>query len=208
MAGQVFPTKSNLMQCRRSLELAKLGYELLDRKRNIMMREMMQLMDRVSGIQSTIDATFADAYQALMRANMTIGQNTVNQIAAAMPVTDDITLLYRSVMGIEMPDVRLAPSAPSIQYGFHYTNLALDDAYMKFLRVKQLTAEAAAVENSVYKLAYAIKQSQKRANALSNIVIPRLESTIRYITSYLEEKERDEFTAQKVIKNRKSRGDD
>lgn len=204
MASQIFPTKSNLLQCRRSLNLAKLGYELLDRKRNIMMREMMQLIDKVSGIQSRIDSTFADAYKALMRANMTIGQSTVNQIATSTPVSDDITLLYRSVMGIEMPDIRVAPSNPSIYYGFQSTNLDLDDAYMKFLKVKQLTVEAAAVENSVYKLAYAIKQSQKRANALSNIVIPRLEGNIRYITSYLEEKERDEFTAQKVIKSRKS----
>lgn len=58
-----------------------------------------------------------------------------------------------------------------------------------------LTVKAAAVENSVYRLAYAIKQAKKRANALRNIVIPQLEETVRYIASYLEEKERDEFTS-------------
>jgi H(+)-transporting ATP synthase, vacuolar type, subunit D len=202
MPGQIFPTKSNLIQCKRSLSLAKLGYELLDRKRNIMTREMMQLMNSASDIQGSIDATFATAYQALMRANMTIGQHTVSRIAESTPVADDVTLLYRSVMGIEMPSVRLAEQTPSIHYGFDHTNVYLDDAYIKFLKVKQLTAEVAAMENSVYKLAHAIKQSQKRANALSNIVIPKLEGDIRYITACLEEKERDEFTAQKVIKSR------
>jgi len=202
MPGQIFPTKSNLIQCKRSLSLAKLGYELLDRKRNIMTREMMLLMNSATDIQGTIDATFANAYQALMRANMTIGQHTVSRIAESTPVADDVTLLYRSVMGIEMPSVRLREQKPSIHYGFDHTNVYLDDAYIKFLKVKQLTAEVAAIENSVYKLAHAIKQSQKRANALSNRVIPKLEGDVRYITASLEEKERDEFTAQKVIKSR------
>ena len=39
--AQVFPTKANLMATQKSLDLAKLGYELMDRKRNILVREMM-----------------------------------------------------------------------------------------------------------------------------------------------------------------------
>ena len=42
--AQVFPTKANLMATQKSLDLAKLGYELMDRKRNILVREMMQLI--------------------------------------------------------------------------------------------------------------------------------------------------------------------
>ena len=105
--ANISPTKSNLMQCRKSLSLANLGYELLDRKRNIMMREMMQLIDKVSEIQGRIDKTFAEAYDALMHANMTIGANSVSQIAGGAEITDDVTVLYRSVMGIELPTVTL-----------------------------------------------------------------------------------------------------
>ena len=46
--AQVFPTKSNLMSTKKSLDLAKLGYDLLDRKRNILVHEMMQLIDKAS----------------------------------------------------------------------------------------------------------------------------------------------------------------
>ena len=48
MAQQVFPTKSNLMATKRSLALATQGYDLMDRKRNILVREMMQLIDRAA----------------------------------------------------------------------------------------------------------------------------------------------------------------
>ena len=76
----------------------------------------------------------------------------------------------------------------------------LDECYLKFYRVKELTRRLAEVETSIYRLADAIKKTQKRANALQNIVIPGLDGTIRFITDALEEKEREEFARLKVIK--------
>jgi len=72
---------------------------------------------------------------------------------------------------------------------------------MNFLKVKELTIKLAEIENSVYKLAYAVKRTQKRVNALKNIVIPRFEKNIHSISGSLEEKEREEFSRLKVIKN-------
>ena len=45
MQTNVSATKANLMAIRRSLELAQTGYDLMDRKRNILIREMMGLID-------------------------------------------------------------------------------------------------------------------------------------------------------------------
>ena len=61
------------------------------------------------------------------------------------------------------------------------------------------------LENSVYRLANAIKKTQRRANALKNIIIPRFESTVKFISDSLEEKEREEFSRMKVIKVVKKR---
>ena len=63
----------------------------------------------------------------------------------------------------------------------------------------------AEVENSVYRLANAIRKAQKRANALKNIVIPDFEKTVKFISDSLEEKEREEFSRQKVIKANKQK---
>ena len=201
------PTKSNLMAMKKSLGLARLGYDLLDRKRNIMMREMMKLIDDVNEIQGQIETTFAEAYESLQKANMTLGQNDVFRIAMSRNESDDVLIRYRSVMGIEIPDVKLTDEIRMPGYGFTSTNPLLDETYIRFVKVKQLAVKVAAVENSVYRLARAIKQSQKRANALKNIVIPNLEESIHYITGYLEEKERDEFTTLKVVKEQKKKKD-
>ena len=63
------------------------------------------------------------------------------------------------------------------------------------------------METSIYRLAVAIRKTQKRANALQNIVIPGLDGTIRVITDALEEKEREEFVRLKVIKRTKAEQD-
>ena len=73
MAEQIFPTKGNLIACKKNLTLAKLGFDLLDRKRNVLMREMMKLIDEAAGMQRAIGDTFIKAYKALESANITLG---------------------------------------------------------------------------------------------------------------------------------------
>ena len=202
MADQVFPTKGNLINTKKSLDLAKVGFELLDRKRNIIVREMMQLIDRAAVIQSQIDSCYAEAYQALQRANVAHG--VCDDIAASVPVENGLELTVRSVMGVEIPMVKLDAEPVSLRYGFMSTSSLVDEAYIKFDRVKKLTAELAEVENSVYRLATAVNKTRKRANALKNIIIPRLTSTVKFITDSLEEKEREDFSRLKVIKAQKN----
>ena len=60
-------------------------------------------------------------------------------------------------------------------------------------------------ENSVYRLADSIKKTQKRANALKNIMIPRFEETVKFISDALDEKDREEFSRLKVIKKKKQK---
>ena len=202
MAQQVFPTKGNLIQTRKTLELAKVGFELLDRKRNIIVREMMTLIDRASTIQDEIDSVYGTAYQALQKAN--IAHGVVSDIAQSVPVETGLSLDQRSIMGVEIPLVKLSPQPVELSYGFMQSSSLVDEAYIEFDRVKKLTAELAEVENSVYRLATAINKTQKRANALKNIIIPNLTSTVKFIADSLEEKEREEFSRLKVIKAKKN----
>lgn len=199
--GERAPTKSNLIAAKHSKQLAEMGYELMDRKRNILVRELMGLIDRATELQSRIDSTFSEAYGALRIAS--ISMTGYGDIAASIPVDDSIKLRYRSVMGVELPTVS-ADAEPEgiLPYGLVGTTSSLDDAYVKFRRVKALVIEMAELENSIYRLAYSIEKSRKRANALRNIVIPGLDSDISRITEILEEKDREEFVRLKVVKNK------
>ena len=137
--AQVFPTKSNLMSTKKSLDLAKLGYDLLDRKRNILVHEMMQLIDKASKIQQEIDETYSKAYLALQRANVTLGMCA--EFAQAIPVDESLDIDLRSVMGVELPVVTLGDEKLDMYYGLNSTNSQLDEAYLSFVQVKHMTAE-------------------------------------------------------------------
>ena len=86
MDPNTFPTKGNLILAKNSLKLSRQGYELMDKKRNILIREMMELIDQAKDIQTQIDVTFRTAYTALQKANMEIGIAFVQQIACTVPV--------------------------------------------------------------------------------------------------------------------------
>ncbi len=203
MSPQVFPTKNNLINTQKSLALAKLGYDLMDRKRSILVREMMLMIDRAAIIQANIAATYAEAYAALQRAHITLG--VCRESAMTIPVDDGLEMDFRSVMGVELPTVTLAERPVEIYYGLDLTNSQLDETYLKFDEVKRLTVELAEVESCVYRLADAIKKTQKRTNALDNVIIPRFKSTVKFITGALEEKDREDFSRLKVIKRNKER---
>lgn len=200
--AQTAPTKGNLNAAKRSRALAETGYELMDRKRNILIREIMGLMDEAEELQERIDRTFSEAYASMRLAEISMGGSASNA-AGAVPVDDSFGLRFRSVMGVELPHVSSEPKEPSgPPYGLAFTSSDLDDAYFKFAAVKELICELAETENCIYRLAYAIKKAQKRANALQNIVIPGLDTEIARISDALEEKEREEFVRLKVVKGR------
>ncbi len=205
--AQTAPTKGNLNAAKRSRALADNGYELMDRKRNILIREIMELMDEAEDLQERIDSTFSEAYASMRLAEISMG-GSAQSGANAVPIDDSFSIRFRSVMGVELPVVSAEPEEPSgPPYGLAFTSSDLDDAYFKFAEVKELIRELAETENCIYRLACAIKKAQKRANALQNIVIPGLDSEIARISDALEEKEREEFVRLKVVKAREPEDD-
>ena len=184
---------------KRALKLSQSGYELMDRKRNILISEMMKQADQVKLVRDQIADAYRLGYYLLEQANLYTGQ--LGSVLDEISIETGIQVTYRSVMGVEVPHVIWQkPDEVTIPYGLESTNSRIDEAYIQCQKVKELTMVLAEVDSSVYRLADAISKTQKRANALKNIVIPRYEAEIREISDQLEEKEREEFSRMKVIK--------
>ena len=203
MDPREFPTKGNLMLAKNSLALARQGYDLRDKKRNVLLKELMALIDEAKEIQEQIDSTFTKAYACLQRANIEHGISKVQQLAFTVPIEESIRIQTRSIMGTEIPHVKYDEKENNLTYSFSTTSESIDIAREAFREVKDLTIKLSMVENSAYRLASNIKKTQKRANALKNITIPMYTNLVHNINNALEEKEREEFTRLKVIKNMK-----
>ena len=158
MDPNTFPTKGNLILAKNSLALSRQGFELMDKKRNILIREMMELIDQAKDIQAQIDETFRAAYAALQMANMEMGIAFVEQVSHTVPIENSIRIKTRSVMGTEIPLVEYDKNKNAPTYAYYSTRMSLDQAKAAFERVKELSIQLSMIENSAIRLANNIKR--------------------------------------------------
>lgn len=200
MESKFTPTKGNLLSSKSYLSFAKTGFSLLDKKQNILIKELMALVGRADEIRKKIDNIYAEAYSALQQAN--VSMKNCREVTMSVPPRDGLSLSFRSVMGVEIPIFNFEESKDSkLPFGLYDSNSYLDEAYFRFKEVLSLTIRYAEIENSIYRLARVIKKTKKRANALKNSIIPKFSHAVKFIGEALEEKEREEFSRLKVIKN-------
>ena len=194
----IVPTKSNLMAAQKSLKLAKLGYELMDRKKNILTKELLALAEDAKNVRADVDKAYLEAYESLKYAEMTLGR--CGTFAMSVPLDNSLNVKTRSVMGVELPEISHEKTKLYPYFGLDCTNEYLDEAYINFNKAKELTVKLTEIETNVKRLADAVRKTQKRANALSNVQIPMLTERIKFISEALDEKEREDFSRMKVIK--------
>jgi len=204
MIQNIAPTKSNLLRTKDNLKLSRTGYNLIDKKRTVLIKEMMQQIEKAKEIQSDVKELFEKAYNVLQEANITMGVRQVQDIALSIDKAEHFDITYKSIMGLDVPSVKYEKKVLRPHYSMYMTGEAIDEAIMIFQKIKRLTYRLAETENTVYKLSIEIKKNQKRANALEKMQIPNLEETVKYISESLEEKEREDFYRLKKIKKRKA----
>ena len=203
MATKLAPTRGNLVNLTRSMKMAQSGHDLLDQKRQVLMMELVRFIDSAKTIQSDVEHIFSEAYDSLQKANISLGIDIVEDISEAVPITSDITVRLRSVMGVEIPDVDQLKADTVPSYSFYGSSGAMDAAYSNFRKVMVLLAQLAEVETSVYRLAVQIRKTHRRVNALEKVVIPSNKAEIRFISDVLEEGEREDFTRMKMAQKKK-----
>ncbi|MFA9397378.1 MAG: V-type ATP synthase subunit D [Clostridiaceae bacterium] len=196
----IAPTKANLISAQSSLSFSQSGFELLDKKRNVLIREMMSYVSTAEELQNRINTIFDEAYDSLQKANITLGISHVEDIAMTIPEANDYSAIFKSVMGVEVPHISYDKKNIEPRYSFFRTNSAMDIAYEKFNEVKYLIYELAEIENAVYRLAIEVKKTQRRANALENIQIPKFKEIVKSISDTLDEKDREDFFRLKIVK--------
>lgn len=204
MAIKITPTKANLIKSKGHLDFSQKGFELLDKKRTILIQEIMQLVKESEQIEKEIGQLFAEAYEALQQASISMGLNHLEEFALAVEPEMPFDIRVRGVMGVDIPELIYAEESGKLwPYGFYENNPALDVALQKFAKVKYLSYQLAQLETTAFKLSVEIKKTQKSANALEKIQIPRLKAEIKYIQDTIEEKEREEFFRLKKVKSKR-----
>lgn len=195
-------TKLNLIQTKKTLSEAESGRDILERKRDVLMRELRNSIFEAEKAREDLNEALAKAYQNLRQASMVKGSEAVENVALGSNIEIDFLLDYRSIMGVTVPVVEFQGEADvKPDYGFLNTSAELDMAFKQFYEALDLIASLARAEGIAIQLANDIKKTQRRVNALNQVVIPNYRKTVKLIEAVLEERELEEFIRTKRIKN-------
>lgn len=198
----VAPTKTNYLSLQRQLEFAQEGYDLLEQKRQILVFELMSRIGRARDAERRLEEAMAGAHAALRDALLEMGGDAVERAAVGVRADHGVEVGDEGLMGIRLPTVEARVAEVGVQFGVTGTSAHADRAMDRFARALDLVALLAELENAVLRLARELKRTMRRVNALSKVFIPDYSETLDYITSNLEERERESLIIMKMIKDR------
>lgn len=194
------PTRSNQLLVSQRLALARRGYNLLDRKRDVLVIEIMRMISDAERVQEQIQERFRRAYEAIEEARVVEGIERLHRLALSKPYEIDMRITPRSVMGVVIPTVTCRMPARRPLYGFGDSSVMLDQATQAWSEVLALIGELAEKVTAAWRLALELRRTQRRVNALENVFIPAYEETLAFIRDTLEEKDREDLFRMKRAK--------
>jgi V/A-type H+-transporting ATPase subunit D len=204
MIEGINPTRMELLKLKDREKLAVKGYSLLKEKRNALIMEFFNILERVKGSRENVEEKLKEAFEDLTAAQVIMGDLAVNKAALSVKESVSVDIDSRSIMGVVVPVVEstTSPERTVVERGYSFvdTSVKLDEAAKKFEESIALIIELGEIEKTIILLAGEIESTKRRVNALEHIIIPRLENTVKYIEMRLEEMERENFVRLKMIK--------
>ena len=193
------PTRMELLSLKNRTKLAVKGHGLLKEKRDALIKEFFDILDRVKGIRENAELSLKEANDALVEAQIAMGDLAVKKAALSVKESIDVDITSRSVMGVAVPVTNVKMEKRSIidrGYGFSDTTIQLDEAAKKFEESLKYLIELGEVEKTIFLLAEEIEATKRRV-----IMIPRFQNTEKYIDMRLQEMERENFVRLKMIRS-------
>ena len=198
------PTRMELLALKKRQNLAVKGHSLLKEKRDALIKEFFDILDRVKGARSDVELTLNEAYEALTLAQIQLGDLAVQKTALSVKESVDVNVTSRNIMGVPVPLCDTEFDSRTLVdrgYGFSDTTIQLDEAAKKFEESLKYLIELGEVEKTIFLLADEIESTKRRVNALEHVMIPKLENTVKSIDMRLQEMERENFVRLKMIRS-------
>jgi V/A-type H+-transporting ATPase subunit D len=206
MAEDVKPTRKNLMQIEERIELSERGHDTLEKKRDGLIMEFMEILDQAQDVRSDMEANYEDAQRAIDMARTMEGDVAVRGAASALKEHPEITTQSKNIMGVVVPQIESTKVRKDLQergYGVLGTSARIDEAADAYEQLLESVILAAEVETAMKKMLDEIETTKRRVNALEFKLLPDLEENQEYIEQKLEEQEREEIFRMKKIKAKK-----
>lgn len=197
------PTKANLMKAKAQLDLINEGYEILDKKRKALIGQYNAKIDQRNELNEIVNSSIKDVKKAVKKASATIGEDKLKSISLSVPLDDSISLIDKKFMQTKIYEISFEEKKLELSYSLNLTNSLFDIALISLNELKSKVYKLAELDTTINNLNVEIKKTSKKVNSLEKVQIPNYNKIIKSISSQIEEKEREEFSKTKMIKDRK-----
>ena len=208
MAEDVKPTRKNLMHIEERIELSERGHDTLEKKRDGLIMEFMDILDQAMDVRKDLEASYDRAQRSMDMARAMEGDVAVRGAAAALKDHPELTTQSKNIMGVVVPQIESSKVRKDLDergYGVLGTSARIDEAAGAYEDLLEKIILAAEVETAMKKLLDEIETTKRRVNALEFKLLPELHDNKEYIEQKLEEQEREEIFRMKKIKAKKER---
>lgn len=206
MARDVKPTRKELMQIEDRIDLSERGHGTLEKKRDGLIMEFMDILDKAQDVRGELSADYERAQRTINMARAMEGDVAVRGAASALKEQPEITTESKNIMGVVVPQIessRVSKTLDQRGYGILGTSARIDEAAEAYEDLLEQIIVAAEVETAMKKMLQEIETTKRRVNALEFKLLPELYDNKAYIEQKLEEQEREEIFRLKKIKGKK-----
>jgi V/A-type H+-transporting ATPase subunit D len=198
----ISPTRMNLITTKRRIAMAKRGYNVLKRKREVLVIEFLHLLKESRQDRGYLNKLMFNAYRSVTIASAYVGDFELQSTALHVPEAEKISITLKGVMGVQIPEILKAEGIGKSSYSLMSTSIAVDDINESFTKALDTVVDVAQRELGLKRLVLEIEKAKRRVNALEYRLIPELQKRSKYISMRLDEIERDSFSALKHVKKR------
>jgi V/A-type H+-transporting ATPase subunit D len=191
----VKPTKGFLMDMKRRIGFIERGTEFLKLKRDQLAKELTTSLDVLKGRRKVLMDILQEAYAAVTAAYLSIGPQEVQSQARSIKSSLELEVLPRAVMGVRYPFVKIGEK-PQVTAELDITlSVASDKVY----EILDDIIHLAEFETRVERIADELGKTNRKVNALENIIIPEYNQIIKFIEDKLDEESLEELVRMKLI---------
>jgi len=199
------PTRSELINLKRKIQLSQRGYKILKMKRDGLIMEFFKVLADAKDTRGDLLRKYAHAVEMMAIANTVEGAIGVKSAAFSVKEVPQITLKSKNIMGVIVPQIESSKVRKTLAdrgYGVLGTSTVIDETASSFEELVESIIESAEIETTMKRLLDEIEKTKRRVNALEFKVIPELTEARDFIKMRLDEMEREELFRMKKIKSR------
>jgi V/A-type H+-transporting ATPase subunit D len=197
------PTRMELLKLKQRVKLAERGRDLLKEKRDALVMEFFDVMRLVMDARTAVNTSVLKANRALSVCYSAMGTQETRQIATYLGREMEVAMGSKNIMGVVVPTLEVESAKRQLAdrgYTFVGGSTRLDEAAATFEDSLNAIMNLASAEERARRVASELEKTKRRVSALDNVIVPRLQGSIRMIEDKLEELERENFSRLKKIK--------